>query len=79
LLQAGLPRTSDVGLVVEIRTGSPGQELRLDGRATERPTAAQRLLTLAGGGRTHADRHQAVVGLGDQRLLEWRLYEVLRP
>jgi hypothetical protein len=38
----------------------------------------QRVLTLAAGGRTHADWHQAVVGLGDRRWLEWPLHEVLR-
>ncbi len=42
-------------------------------------SAPQRLLTLAAGRRTHADWHQAVMGPGDRRWLEWRLYEVLRP
>ena len=36
----------------------------------------QRLLTVAAGGRIHADQHQAVVELGDWRCLEGRLDEV---
>ena len=41
-------------------------------------TARQRELTLAAGGRTHADWHQGVVGSDERRWLEWRLYEELR-
>lgn len=41
--------------------------------------ALQRPPTLAAGGRTHADWHQAVVGARDRRWLEWPLYEVLLP
>ena len=45
---------------------------------TKQSSGPQRLLTVAAGGRIHADRHRAVVGPGEWRWLEWRLYEVLR-
>lgn len=37
----------------------------------------QRLPTLTSARWTHADRHQAVVGLGRRRGLEWPLYATL--
>ena len=39
----------------------------------------QRQRTVTAPGRAHADRHQAVIGPGEQLWLEWLLYEVLRP
>ena len=33
---------------------------------------------MASAGRTHADVHQAIIGLVETRWPEWRLYDVLR-
>ena len=63
----------------ELKSSSERAMLPLTFALGGRPTASQRLLTLAAGWFRPADWHQAVVGLRDGRALEWPLYEVLRP
>ena len=58
------------GVTSRWRAREPGK------RAIEPTPVLQRMLTVAAGGRIHADHHQAVVELGDWRCLDGRLDEV---
>jgi hypothetical protein len=59
------------------RTGSRGHQLPLD--PADRTAAAQRVLTVAVGWRTHADWHQAAAGADDRGRRECQPYEVQLP